>query len=179
MSDQDLLQALAVASDNARKAFEEACGSEPLSLNGISFWLNTRFRPATLSNRQQWESEAIAVEVTEAGGVVSKLPGSCQLLVNNEVVVTVVVGRSPRYERPQNQWRFGYRSRRRPDVLVVARVDPAGRVVDYYILPYLFLARGTWITVSGKNYERLDSFRTETLAPLTEILARLRPECLR
>lgn len=27
MSDQDLLQALAVASDNARKAFEEACGS--------------------------------------------------------------------------------------------------------------------------------------------------------
>lgn len=123
--------------------------------------------------------EAIAVEVTEAGGVVSKLPGSCQLLVNNEVVVTVVAGRSPRYERPQNQWRFGYRSRRRPDVLVVARVDPAGRVVDYYILPYLFLARGAWITVSGKNYERLDSFRTETLAPLTEILARLRPECLR
>lgn len=116
--------------------------------------------------------DTICKEVVRSGGTATRLEGSCQLQINNELVVSVVVGRSHVNQR-QNLWQFGYRSRRRPDILVVIRMDARGAIIDYYLLPYTFLARGAWLTASGRNYARLEPFRTTNLEPLVELLSRV------
>ena len=111
-----------------------------------------------------------------AGGTVEGRPGNnYQLRINGELNVTVVIGRtSPAgASRNQNQWRFGYRSRHKPDLLVVARVDHGSSVVrDYFVLPFIYLPPGTWLTVSGLNYTRLEAFHSNTLAPFYDLCAR-------
>jgi hypothetical protein len=116
----------------------------------------------------------ITKHVYELGGTVRRLHGSCQLRVNEELTVTVVVGRSVS-SRGHNNWRFGYRAQRKPDILIVARIgtDDAS-VQDYFILPFVFLPRGSWLTVSGINYQRLEPFRSVTLQPFYELCARAR-----
>jgi hypothetical protein len=86
--------------------------------------------------------------------------------------VTVVVGRSTS-ARGHNNWRFGYRSKAKPDILIVARIgDGCAHVQDYFILPFIFLPRGSWLTVSGVNYLRLERFRLGTLEPFYDLCAR-------
>jgi DNA invertase Pin-like site-specific DNA recombinase len=120
--------------------------------------------------------KAICKEITknicQLGGTVQALPGSCQLRVNGELTVTVVVGRSPS-SSGYNNWRFGYRTKRKPDILVVARIGTCGsRVQDYFVLPYIFLPQGSWFTLSGVNYRRLESFRSISLEPFYNLCAR-------
>lgn len=103
----------------------------------------------------------------------------CQLSINEEITATVVLGRTAPVNQSAgyNQWRFGYRSQHKPDFLVVARVDPGAlHVRDYFVLPFLFLPPGSWVTVSGKNYLRLEQFRISTLEPFYEICARVQLE---
>jgi len=112
--------------------------------------------------------------VRKLGGVVAMPPGhTCQLRINGEINVTITIGRtSPASARhSQNYWRFGYSSKQKPDMLIVARLD-RGKVMDYYILPYLFLPAGAWLSVSGINYRRLEGFRTTTLRPFINLCAR-------
>jgi hypothetical protein len=74
------------------------------------------------------------------GGAVRRPTGhNCMLRVNEELNVLVVIGRtSPsNIARHQNQWRFGYRCEKKPDLLVVARVNNDSRCVrDFYLLPF-------------------------------------------
>ncbi len=118
----------------------------------------------------------IAVRIPMHGGTVDVPSGcNCQLRINGDLNVTVVVGRtSPgSVARNQNHWRFGYRSKQKPDILVAARVDHGSSSVrDYYVLPFTFLPAGAWLTVSGKNYRRLEPFRCSSLAPFYELCAR-------
>jgi DNA invertase Pin-like site-specific DNA recombinase len=120
--------------------------------------------------------QTITNEVMERGGVVSRPSGYvCRLLINNELNVLIVLGRtSPSsIARKQNQWRFGYRCQKKPDILVVARVDPDSTGVrDYYVLPFLYFPHGSWLTVSGVNHERLEAFRSLSLDPLFRLCAR-------
>lgn len=118
----------------------------------------------------------IAAGAATFGGSVIKPSGyNCQLRVNGDLNVTVVVGRLTPFNisRNQNQWRFGYRCRKKPDILVVARVENGEvSVRDYYILPFLFLPHGSWLTVSGRNYRRLEPFHSPTLTPIFRMLGR-------
>jgi len=114
--------------------------------------------------------------IRRAGGTVDVPPGwSCQLLVNGELKVSIVVGRTSlsHVASNQNQWRFGYRSLRKPDILIVARIDQgSSEVRDYFVLPFVFLPAGSWLTVSGINYERLERFRSPSLDPFYALCAR-------
>lgn len=115
--------------------------------------------------------EEITKKVRQLGGAVRALPG-CQLRVNEELRVTVVVGRSTS-SRGHNNWRFGYRSKAKPDILIVARIAAGDScVMDYFVLPFIFLPRGSWLTVSGVNYLRLESFRLNSLEPFYDLCAR-------
>jgi DNA invertase Pin-like site-specific DNA recombinase len=88
---------------------------------------------------------------------------NCRLRINDELTASVVVGRQAP-SSSHNRWRFGYRSVRKPDLLIVARVEPGSQEpIDYYVLPYMLLPRGAWLTVSGINYNRLERFRYQTL----------------
>ena len=140
------------------------------------------FTSARIANRENLRNLRTAIckdivsRISRFGGTVEMPPGcNCQLRVNDELNVTVVLGRtSPsNASRKQNQWRFGYRSRRKPDILLVARVDQGSSSVrDYFVLPFAFLPAGSWLTVSGTNYQRLESFRSSSLAPFYALCAR-------
>ena len=121
-------------------------------------------------------SRDIAQHISERGGAVeihSKC--KCELRINNQLNVTVVLGRASKSGAAldENQWQFGYRSRRKSDILVVARVDQGSSSVrDYFVLPFIFLPPGAWLTASGRNYSRLQRFHTNSLAPLYDLCAR-------
>jgi hypothetical protein len=105
----------------------------------------------------------------------ARLPRNSQLVVNEELTVSIVTGRlAPSNSSPDyQQWQFGYRTQRKPDILMVVRVDRgANRVLDYYFLPFSFLPGGSWLTVSGINHQRLEGFRTDSLDSFLELCAR-------
>ncbi|MCW0221516.1 MAG: recombinase family protein [Prosthecobacter sp.] len=94
--------------------------------------------------------------------------------INSEFTVSVGVGRT-KSSSPvgSNEWQFGYRSNKKPDFYIIARVDKIGTTIrDYFVIPYIFLPHGAWLTVSGKNYSRLNAFRMETLDPFLDLCAR-------
>lgn len=119
--------------------------------------------------------DLICEGITQVGGTARALSKSCQLRLNEELTVTVVLGRSAPSSRSlgQNQWRFGYRSHKKPDFLIVARVDEGSEAPrDYFVLPFGFLPHGAWVTTSGVNYKRLEGFRADTLASFYALCAR-------
>jgi DNA invertase Pin-like site-specific DNA recombinase len=140
------------------------------------------FTSARLANHQNLRrlrkaiSQDMAIRIPELGGTVKLSPGcNSQLRINEAINATVVIGRTSctGAARNQNHWRFGYRSRQKPDILIVARVDHGSSTVrDYYVLPILFLPAGSWLTVSGVNYRRLEGFRIQTLEPFYRLCAR-------
>ena len=140
------------------------------------------FTSPVISNRDGLRRirEGICSEVAAAirnyGGSAQFYPQSKFLFrVNNEIDVTVALGRTaPSHSRyGHNRWRFGYRSQRKPDILIIARVDHAeSSPRDYFFLPYMFLPAGTWLTVSGANYRRLKGFHAASLAPFLQLCTR-------
>jgi DNA invertase Pin-like site-specific DNA recombinase len=119
----------------------------------------------------------ITTNVLERGGSAKDLSkNQCRLLLNEELTVAVVLGRtSPvNVARNHNQWRFCYYySALKADILVVARIDVGSSVVrDYLILPTLFLPPGRLISVSGRNYQNLEGFRATSLVPFYDLCAR-------
>lgn len=91
--------------------------------------------------------------------------------VNGCLDITVVLGRASRSGTllGQNNWQFGYRSVRKPHILIVARTDnESSEVRDYFLLPFVFLPPGTWVTASGRNYVRLDRFRLTSIKALAD-----------
>lgn len=96
-------------------------------------------------------------------GFVQELPRNHFLLVNDSISVAVGLGRTAKKESGGNLWQFGYRSAEKPDFLVVARIDEKHEVLDYFVLPFALLPKGSWVTLSGRNYDRLASFRFTSL----------------
>jgi DNA invertase Pin-like site-specific DNA recombinase len=113
----------------------------------------------------------IATHVSRLGGSVKAMPRNCQLLINGELTVNVLV--SCPVPRGPGRWRFGHLSRQKPDILLVARLDKkSDSIRDYFVLPFLFLPHGSWVTVSGFSTSRLDGFRSDTLMPFYRLCAR-------
>ena len=140
------------------------------------------FTTRRLANRENLHQirnsicDMISAEIGRRGGTARRPTGhNCMLLINEELAVLVVIGRASlsAVAYNQNQWRFGYRCQKKPDLLVVARVDhESSSVRDYYLLPFIFFPHGSWITVSGINYQRLEAFRSMSLDPFFDLCAR-------
>lgn len=122
--------------------------------------------------------QRIANGVIERGGSARILPKIRQMRINSEFTVAVGIGRTKNSSPSgSNEWQFGYRSIKKPDLLVLARVDSVGNSIrDYFVLPYVYLPHGAWLTISGKNYERLQNFRTDTLDPFLDLCGRSQVE---
>jgi DNA invertase Pin-like site-specific DNA recombinase len=113
----------------------------------------------------------VAERVARSGGTVKAMPRNCQLLINGELTVNVLVSRP--VPRGPGRWRFGHLSLQKPDILLVARVDRrSDSIKDYFVLPFLFIPYGSWVTVSGFGASRLDGFRSDTLMPFHRLCAR-------
>lgn len=117
----------------------------------------------------------ITRQVTERGGSVAKTPRRKHLTINDSITVHIFI--SHLRKKLPNTWLFGYVSPVKPDIILAARIERnCGPVVDYLILPYMFLPHGTWITMSNANPLRLDRFRCKTLEPFYALCARNRLE---
>jgi DNA invertase Pin-like site-specific DNA recombinase len=113
----------------------------------------------------------IVTQVSRLGGTVKAMPRNCQLLINGELTINVLISRP--VTRGPGRWRFGHLSRKKPDILLVARVDKwSDSIMDYFVLPFLFLPHRSWVTVSGFGTSRLDGFRSDTLMPFYCLCAR-------
>ncbi|MHB8267450.1 recombinase family protein [Bradyrhizobium sp.] len=113
----------------------------------------------------------VAEQVARQGGSAKALPRNCQLLINGELTVNVLVSRP--VPKGPGRWRFGHLSRQKPDILLVARVDKwSDSIKDYFVLPFLFMPHGSWVTVSGFGSSRLDRFRSDTLVPFYRLCTR-------
>ena len=126
--------------------------------------------------RKQIISEMKA-EVIRRGGTVEVFPWNKHVIVNGELRVSILVSRlkntGPRI------WQFGYRSETKPDIVVGARImKRGGPIEDYFILPFMLLPHGAWITTSESSGARLDRFRTNNLEPLYQLCARTRAVAL-
>jgi DNA invertase Pin-like site-specific DNA recombinase len=109
--------------------------------------------------------------VARLGGSVKTMPRNCQLVINGELTVNVLVSRP--VTRGYGRWRFGHLSRQKPDILLVARLDKGSdSIMDYFVLPFLFVPHGSWVTVSRFGNSRLDRFRSGTLMPFYQLCAR-------
>ena len=94
-----------------------------------------------------------------------------ELCIDGRLNITVVLGRARKsgVSVGHNEWQFGHRSARESHILIVARIESAtSSVRDYFVLPFLFLPPGAWVTVSGRNYVRLEPFRMSLLDPFFE-----------
>ena len=115
--------------------------------------------------------KAITEQVTMRGGTVERPTLNKQLIINGELKIGIFVSRlkltGPRV------WQFGYVSATKPDILIGARIrDRGGIVVDYFILPFLFLPHGSWITTSETSAMRLERFRATSLEPFFALCER-------
>lgn len=116
-------------------------------------------------------SALIVKEIEKRGGIFRPIKWSSLFTVNDEFKVAIVVARKFA-KRKYNDWRFSYKSTQKPDLLIVIRIGDKSSVYDFYILPYCCLPNGTWLTVSGMNYARLERFRSNTLDPFFRLCAR-------
>jgi hypothetical protein len=115
----------------------------------------------------------IATEVARRGGTTRMLERHSHLRINEEVTVTVCIGRT-RPARPRSRWRFDYKSRKRADILIIARIDDATDTIqDYVVLPLSFLLHGNLLMISGRSYARFSDFTSKSLTPFYQLCGRI------
>jgi DNA invertase Pin-like site-specific DNA recombinase len=158
--------------------FKKRFGSLTRAFRLVGFTTDRLANKHALKEVRHRLCELITTKITRRGGTVKALTGyTCQLLINEELNVLIVVGRAApsSVARGQNSWRFGYRCRKKPDLLIVARLEQGCYLIrDFYVLPFIFFPHGSWLTVSGINYQRLEPFRADSLEPLFDLCARTR-----
>ena len=99
-------------------------GSMAKTLNAIGFRSATVFGREKLGLLRRQVVRDIASQVPKHGGTVELISSrtKCELRVNAEMFVSVVLGRElqPFELYGRTQWRLAYRTKRKPDVLIVA-----------------------------------------------------------
>lgn len=138
------------------------------------------FRMIGFKNRENLSHNAdirkmVVDEVEEGivrlGGTFELSPMNKQFVINSEIRIAICVSRM-RSSGPRI-WQFGYRAETKPDIVLGARVlKRGGPIEDYFVLPFMFLPHGSWITTSESSQARLERFRTTTLKPFYELFTR-------
>ena len=114
----------------------------------------------------------IIERLKKMGCRVSHERGSSRIIVNEELHIVVVTGRT---DPPcgKNTWLVGCPTEPKPDLLVAVRVDnETSRVEEYLFLPLLFLPNGMWLTITTARLNRMKAFRSKSLEPLYRLCAR-------
>lgn len=114
----------------------------------------------------------VVEQVTKRGGYVETSPWNKQLIINGEMKVNILISRLK--STGPKIWQFGYVSQSKPDILIGARIaERTGPIVDYFILPFMLLPHGSWVTASVSSGLRLERFRSETLEPFYNLCSRV------
>jgi DNA invertase Pin-like site-specific DNA recombinase len=85
------------------------------------------------------------------------------LLVNNEIIVSVVIARCKVTRGGNRRWKIRLDENLRPDLTICIRMDDENmHAHDYYVLPRMTLSEGV-LRLADHNGLSLDAFRFETL----------------
>jgi hypothetical protein len=96
--------------------------------------------------------------------------------VNNELSVSVVIGRCTKIRSGAYRWKMRFDRGLRPDITIAIRMDALNQTpLDYYILPYsdVFSAL-SGIRLSANNGLGFDAFRYNSLEPFFILTERVR-----
>jgi hypothetical protein len=111
--------------------------------------------------------------VQRLGGSARLLRGGSVLTINDELSLSTSVVRRVTTEHGDKRWIFGYKTRRRPDILIVARAAADRDALrDYFFMPYLLIGRN-WLTFSEGKESCLKPFQMASISPLLEYFARV------
>ncbi len=114
----------------------------------------------------------VAGRVAAAGGTVRVVPGTEQLLVNEEVALDIVTLRCSRTQAGQLRWQVRIRAAPGPTFFLLVRMDPANEGPrDYYLLPDAAIRPGL-LRLADRNGFALDAFRYDDLEMIESLAAR-------
>ncbi len=126
-----------------------------------------------VNRRLRERHPAIVAEVVgqlrAQGGSVEQDAGHGLLLVNREVLVSLVLSRCTTTPGGRHRWIIRLEHGRRPDVTIAVRMDPANEGVhDYYVLPTIdmtfeVLGESSRLRLAEDNGARLDVYRQPDL----------------
>jgi hypothetical protein len=118
-------------------------------------------------------------QLRDQGGGVEQDPDNGLLLVNREVLVSLVLSRCTTTPGGRHRWIIRLEHGRRPDVTIAVRMDPANEGVhDYYVLPTIdmtfeLLGEGDRLRLAEDNGARLDVYRQPDLGMFYRIAERV------
>lgn len=136
-----------------------------------------------VNRRLRERHPAIVAEVIgqlrDQGGNVEQDPDNGLLLVNREVLVSLVLSRCTTTPGGRHRWIIRLEHGRRPDVTIAVRMDPANEGVhDYYVLPTIdmtfeLLGEGDRLRLAEDNGARLDVYRQPDLGTFYPVAERV------
>lgn len=107
--------------------------------------------------------EEMAASIQTAGGWTVRDPGTDLLTVNGEFTVSLVIARCKPTPAGSHRWRIRFDASLRPDITVVARMDPGNqRAFDYYVFPAIDFSAEALPTLEDNGFT-LDAYRTDSL----------------
>ena len=94
---------------------------------------------------------------------VDQMPDTGMLLVNDELLVSLVLARHQATPAGSCRWNIRLEESNRPDITIVARMQESNQeILDYYLLPAIDMTLGR-LRLSAENGVTLDAYRFDTL----------------
>ena len=115
-----------------------------------------------------------AVSSIEALGASVRVdPATDLLTINDEFSASLAIVRCGRTAAGGLRWKVRLDTSLRPDITIVARMDPENRDVrDYYLLPWIDLGEAARVRLSEENGVFLDAYRFDDLDPFFDLTRR-------
>lgn len=115
-----------------------------------------------------------AVSSIEALGASVRVdPATDLLTINDEFSASLAIVRCGRTAAGGFRWKVRLDTSLRPDITIVARMDPENRDVrDYYLLPWIDLGEAARVRLSEENGVFLDAYRFDDLDPFFDLTRR-------
>ena len=111
---------------------------------------------------------SIESQIAAGGSTVEKVPHTTRLRVNSEFSLVIQMTQA-HAARPLGPLRWRFLGRGPSDIMVVVRLDPSGRVIDYLILPMFNVEH---VLLSPRNEAAFNRFRFDSLRHLFELTER-------
>ena len=118
--------------------------------------------------------QEIAAGFESANAAVTRGEVGDLLLINGELVVSIVIIRCRQTDAGALRWNIRFDTGLEPDITVAVRMDRANqRPFDFYLFPRIDRAAAD-IRLAEKNGLSLDAYRFDTLDPLYRLAERIR-----
>lgn len=158
-------------------AYRTRFGSLVRAYGLVGYRPDRDFRYLQINQRLRELHPEIMAEVIEgvrAAGATIEKRDDCELLVvNDELMVSIVLARCRETAAGSLRWRLHFDTSLTPDITIAVRMDPANqRAHDYYLFPCLDLIGGR-LRLTEENGLSIDAYRFDTLDDLFDLSARI------